>query len=141
MSKNLKPVTIKDFRELLEFAQQSHIAKNEPIPTPHKTSFDQISSCLQRPFQVVYGQVLYRGLVKKAAILYYFLIKNHLLENGNKRMANITLSRFCDKNGFNFDIPDDDYYMLSKTIASGTDKDESLLVIEASLRKYLKRID
>jgi death-on-curing family protein len=141
MSKNLKPVTIKEFRELLEVAQQSHIAKNEPIPTPHKTSFDQISSSLQRPFQVVYGQVLYRGLVKKAAILYYFLIKNHLLENGNKRMANITLSHFCDKNGFNFDIPEDDFYVLSKAIASGTEMDESLATIEASLKKHLVRLD
>jgi death on curing protein len=138
MSKKINQVLLYDFKILLSLAQESHLAKKEPIPTPHKNSFEQIESCLQMPFQVVFGKVLYRGFVKKAAILFYLLVKNHLLENGNKRMACLALSFFCEINGYNFDIDENSYYELSKNVASSTDKDESLSVIESSLRLYLK---
>lgn len=139
MSKKLYQVSLFQFRILLANAQDSHAAKNEPIPTPHKASFQQIESCLQMPFQVVFGSVLYRGFVKKAAILFYLLIKNHLLENGNKRMACLVLSFFCEINDYNFDIDEDSFYEFSKNVACSTDKDECLRLIESSLRRYLIR--
>jgi death-on-curing family protein len=81
--------------------------------------------------------VLYLGFIKKSAILFYLLIKNHYLENGNKRMACFTLSFFCEINGYDFDIDEISYYNLSKSVASSTDKNEALLLIEKELKKYL----
>ena len=138
MSKKLRRVSLDEFKLLLSIAQESHLAKKEPIPTPHRNSFKEIDSCLEMPFQVVFDKVLYWGFIKKASILFYILIKNHLLENGNKRMACITLSFFCEINGFNFDIDEQSYYELSKSVAASTEKDDSLLLIESSLKTFLR---
>ena len=129
-----------DFKILLEVAQKSHLAKKEPIPAPHNRSFEQIEYCLEIPFQVVFGKVLYAGFYQKAAILFYLLIKNHYLENGNKRMACFTLAFFCEINGYNFDIEEESYYNLSKTVASSIDKNEALRIIQLALKKYLEPI-
>lgn len=37
---------------------------------------------------------MYKGLIAKAAILFYLMIKNHPFENGNKRIALTTLLYF-----------------------------------------------
>ena len=56
-------------KELLSF--------NEPIPD-FSTRFPNIlESCLGAPFQTFSKKPLYRGLLGKAAILFYLLIKNH----------------------------------------------------------------
>ena len=138
MSKKVKQVSLDEFKLLLSLAQKSHSAKKEPIPTPHNNSLQQIDSCLEMPFLIVFGKVLYRGFVKKASILFYLLVKNHLLQNGNKRMACLTLSYFCEINGHNFDIDENSYYELSKYVASSTDKDDCLNFIESNLRIFLQ---
>jgi death-on-curing protein len=63
------------------------------------TDFDDheralLESALNNPRQTYEGKDLYPSLFKKAAILYYSLIKNHPFKNGNKRSATATLLAF-----------------------------------------------
>lgn len=77
-------------KELMEF--------NEPIPA-FQTRFPRIlESCLAVPFQKFDKKDLYSGLLSKAAILFYLMIKNHPFQNGNKRIAMTTLLVFLYKN-------------------------------------------
>jgi prophage maintenance system killer protein len=92
----LSSVKIEDFKLLLQEAQKSHIVKNEPIPELGN-DLSKIESSLRTPFQTFSGTDLYKGFEKKAAMLFYLLIKNHPLSNGNKRMACITLAFFAVK--------------------------------------------
>ena len=64
---------------------------DEPIP-PFATRYPgKLESCLINPFQTFDGKPLYRGLIRKAAVLFYGVIKDHPFVNGNKRMA-VTLT-------------------------------------------------
>lgn len=58
-----------------------------------------LDSALHNPQQTFGGRELYPTFAKKAAILYYGLIKNHPFKNGNKRAATAALLVFLYING------------------------------------------
>ncbi len=67
------------------------------------TKFDEherslLDSALNNPRQAFGGNDFYPTLTRKAAILYYSLIKNHPFKNGNKRTATVTLLVFLHIN-------------------------------------------
>ena len=67
---------------------------SEPIPD-FSTRFEHaLERCINAPFQSFGGKQLYPGLIKKASILFYLLIKNHPFQNGNKRIAMTTIFYF-----------------------------------------------
>jgi len=49
-------------------------------------------------FSKIDKKLLYHGLIGKAAILFYLLIKNHPFKNGNKRIAITTVLVFLSIN-------------------------------------------
>lgn len=70
----------------------------EPIPD-FSTRFPNIlESCIFAPSNKFGRKFLYKGLIEKAAILFYLMIKNHPFQNGNKRIAMATLFVFLFKN-------------------------------------------
>jgi prophage maintenance system killer protein len=75
-----------DFELLVNYAQERHSNKSEPIPK-FGSNTERLESCLNTPFQRFGGKYLYAGVLNKAAILFYLINKNHPLVNGNKRMA------------------------------------------------------
>jgi len=62
MSK-IRGITLPEFEYLLLYAQQTHEAKNEPIPQLQDSQIDQIDSCLKTPFQTFGGRYLYKGFL------------------------------------------------------------------------------
>src|SRR3989344_6228111 len=77
-------------QELMEY--------NEPIP-PFGTRFpERLESCLKTPFQTFNKKSLYPTIERTSAMLFYLLIKNHPFQNGNKRIAVITLLYFLNEN-------------------------------------------
>lgn len=112
---------------------------DEPIP-PFDTRFPhKLESCLGVPFQTFGRQQLYKGLLRKAAVLFYLLIKNHPFQNGNKRIAVTTLLVFLGKNGKWLKVDTTEFYNFAIWVASSppTVKDETLLAIEKFLKRYL----
>ncbi len=108
-----RAITLPEFIWLVENAQMTHYAKKEPIPLLLPTNYDRADSCLKTPFQTFGGRHLYQGFMRKAAVLFYLLNKNHVLSNGNKRMACLTLGYFCYINGKTLTIPSDRFYLLA----------------------------
>ena len=71
---------------------------DEPIPEFNTRFPNILESCLAVPFQRFSGKSLYKTINKKAAILFYLMIKNHPFQNGNKRIGVITLLYYLYKN-------------------------------------------
>jgi death on curing protein len=72
---------------------------DEPIPAFETRFPNVLESCLATPFQMFGGKQLYPGLVKKAAMLFYLIVKNRPFQNGNKRIAMTTMLLFLLNNG------------------------------------------
>lgn len=140
MSRRIVPVTISEYLEILELAQEIHKEKDEPIPSFQASKSNELDSCLKTPFTSYMGVLLYKGFIRKASMLFYLLCRNHVLVNGNKRLACLCLSWFCYKNHHNLEIPQDEFYNLAKetVLASEDDKAKTLKKIEKAILKYLQ---
>ena len=121
-------------QELMEYG--------EPIP-PFDTRYpDKLESCLQTPFQTFNRKSLYPTIVGKTAILFYLMIKNHPFQNGNKRVAVVTLYYFLISNGWELEAENLKLYELAKTVAASDpkDKDEVVRVIGNFVTKYSRKM-
>jgi prophage maintenance system killer protein len=58
-----------------------------------------MAACLCGVYQTFGGEELYPDLELKAARLFYTIIKNHPLLNGNKRVASLVLYEFLTRQG------------------------------------------
>lgn len=95
---------------------------SEPIPD-FGTRFPHVlESCLAAPFQEFGGKSPYRGLPGKAAALFYFLIKNHPFQNGNKRIAVVALLVLLFKNDKWLSVDNVELYNFAKWVASSPAK-------------------
>lgn len=115
-----------------------HLEWKEPIPE-FETRFPYaLEQCIYAPFQTFQGQ-LYKGLLAKASILFYLMIKNHPFQNGNKRVAVMTLLLFLGKNGKWLSISPQELYNLAKWVAASpaTVKEETVKAIERQLKTTL----
>lgn len=111
---------------------------DEPIPD-FSTRFPEVlERCLAAPQQTFRGE-LYSGLVEKAAILFYLLIKNHPFQNGNKRIAVTTLLIFLIKNGKWLKLDNQQLYNFSRWVAESDPavKDAVVQAIEKKLSDHL----
>lgn len=118
-------------KELLEF--------DEPIPD-FSTRFPNIlESCLAVPFQKFTRKDVYKGLIAKASILFYLLIKNHPFQNGNKRIAMTTLFVFLYKNQKWLKVDEKELYNFAVWVAQSPArlKDEVVQGIEKFLKTFL----
>ncbi|MBI2035666.1 MAG: type II toxin-antitoxin system death-on-curing family toxin [Candidatus Liptonbacteria bacterium] len=115
---------------------------NEPI-LDFGTRFPEVlESCLLVPFQTYARKNLYRGLINKAAILFYLMIKNHPFENGNKRIAVMTLLLFLYKNNAWIKVSDNALYKIAVRVAEGSpqEKDFYLNAVQGFLKENMVRI-
>lgn len=129
-------ITVKEVEYLAFKLAQETMSFNEPIPN-FSTRFPNIlESCLAVPFQSFGGKSLYSSLVSKASILFYLMIKNHPLQNGNKRIAMTTLFVFLHKNKKWIKIDIQELYNFIIWIAQSPPrlKDEVAKSIEKFLR-------
>jgi len=94
----MKTISIAEVEYLAFRLAKEKLEFNEPIPDFSSRFSNILESCLAVPFQKFTKKDVYSGLTKKAAILFYLMIKNHPFQNGNKRIAMTTLFVFLYKN-------------------------------------------
>lgn len=126
--------------EYLAFAlARKHLSFNEPIPDFSTRFPNVLESCLAVPFQSFSGRSLYRGLLAKAGILFYLMIKNHPFQNGNKRIAMTTLMVFLYLNDKWLIVDAQELYNFTiwVTISPASSKDETVKAIEKFLKTYV----
>lgn len=112
---------------------------NEPIPA-FSTRFPNIlESCLGTPLQGFSGKSLYHGLIAKAAILFYLMVKNHPFQNGNKRIAMTTLFVLLHKNKKWLKVDNQELYNFATWIAASPArlKSETVKAVEKFIKTYL----
>ncbi len=109
----------------------------EPIP-PFSTRFPaKLESCLAQPFQTFGRKEIYKGLIGKAAVLFYLLIKNHPFQNGNKRIAVTSLLVFLHKNSKWLKVGNQELYNFAVWVAESpaSVKDQTIEAIEVFIKK------
>ena len=78
-----------------------------------------LDSAVHRPQVTVYGDDAYPDFDQKAAVLLESLVRNHALNDGNKRIGWLATVVFYGLNNIDLEAPDDDAYELVIAMASG----------------------
>jgi prophage maintenance system killer protein len=128
-------LSVKEVEYIAFRLAQEIMSFNEPIPD-FSTRFPNIlESCLHVPFQSGFGRSLYKGLISKASVLFYLMIKNRPFQNGNKRIAITTLFVFLHKNDKWLRVDAQELYNFTVWIAQSPArlKNETVRAIEKFL--------
>src|SRR3989338_3297765 len=113
----IKSLSVVEVEFIAHRLAQELMDYSAPMP-PFDTCFpDRLESCLKTPFQKWEGKSLYAGIILKAAMLFYFMIKNHPFKNGNKRVAILTTLVFLSQNGRWLEVENLALYEFAKEIA------------------------
>lgn len=113
----IKEVSVKQVEIVAHDLARELMEWGEPIPAFNTRFPDVLESCLKTPFQKFEGKSLYRGIVGKGGALFYFMIKNHPFQNGNKRVAVMTLLYFLYRQSKWLDVDNDTLYRFANQVA------------------------
>lgn len=135
----MRNITLQDVEFIAFSLARQLMTFDENIPE-YCTRFPGVlESCLACPFQSFGGRPLYRGLIAKTSALFYFMLKNHPFQNGNKRIAITTLLVFLFINGKWLRVGLREFYDFSTRIAASdaTARSESEREIRAFIKSHL----
>ena len=132
-------ITIDNMQNIAHELARKTMSWDEPIPNFETRFPDILESCLATPFQKYGKKELYRGLIPKAAVLFYLLIKNHPFQNGNKRIAVTTLFLFLFLNNKWMRVDNIELYNFAVWVAQSNPrlKDETVKAIEKFINTYI----
>lgn len=135
----MKKITIREIEYIAFKIAKKTMEWNEPIPDFISRYPNILESCLAVPFQVFGGKKAYKGLIGKASILFYLMVKNHPFQNGNKRIAMSTLLMFLLFNKKWLKIDNQSLYNFAVWVAQSPSKlkKETVLGIERFIKEYL----
>ena len=135
----MKILTVAEVEYIAHRLARELMTWDEPIPDFGSRFPNVLESCLRTPFQTFGGRKLYKGLLGKAATLFYLMIKNHPFQNGNKRIAMTALFYFLMKNGRWLRVDEKELYNFAKWVAESNSKlkEETTRAIEKFLKTYL----
>ncbi|MDD3679175.1 MAG: type II toxin-antitoxin system death-on-curing family toxin [Patescibacteria group bacterium] len=115
---------------------------NEPIPDFGTRYPGKLESCLVQSFQTFGAKDLYPGIIKKASVIFYLMIKNHPFVNGNKRIAVATMITFLLINKKWLEVSNEELYEIAVWVAKSNPKvkDGVLLAIENFITRSIRII-
>lgn len=132
----MKTISLSEVEYLAYRLAKENLEFNEPIPEFSSRFPNILESCLAVPFQRFSKKEAYPGLISKASILFYLLIKNHPFQNGNKRIAVTTLLTFLYKNHKWLNVDNQEFYNFAVWIAQSPAKLKTEVL--AGIEKFLK---
>jgi len=135
----IKSLSIKDIEYIALRLAKELMTYDEPIPGFAARFPNILESCIIVPFQKFEKKSLYKGIVEKAAILFYLMIKNHPFQNGNKRIAMTTLFALLYKNKKWLKVDTKELYNFAVWVAESNSKlkAETVQAITRFLKTYL----
>ncbi len=135
----MRGLTVKEAEYIAFRLARQILSFNEPIPNFSTRFPNVLESCLATPFQTFTGKSLYPSLIEKASALFYFMIKNHPFQNGNKRIAITTLFVLLYKNKKWLKADTQELYNFTMWIAQSSPsfKEEALKAIQKFLKSHL----
>ena len=135
--RRIKRITITEVEYTAFSLAKELMTWNEPIPDFGSRFPNTLESCLAVPFQTYNKKPLYRRLTGKAAMLFYLMIKNHPFENGNKRIAVMTLIVFLGTNNKWLTVSHDNLYKIAVFVAESKPKERNIII--ENLNKFLEK--
>jgi len=138
----VKRITVKEVEHITFKMAQELLSFNEPIPNFLTRPPNILESCLATPFQTFGGKFLYPSFSTRVSMLFYFMIKNHPFQNGNKRIAMTTLFTFLFANKKWLIADTQELYNVTVWVAQSPPqfKDEVMKAIEKFLKTHIKEI-
>lgn len=135
----MKEITVAEVEYAAYRLAKEMLTWDEPIPDFNSRFPNVLETCLITPFQAFGKKVLYKGLIGKAAILFYLLVKNHPFQNGNKRIAMTTLFYFLYKNKKWLKVDNQELYNFAKWVAESNPKlkKETVKAAQKFIKTYL----
>lgn len=135
----IREITIETIRYTAHSLAKQTMEWNEPIPEFETRFPNVLESCIAAPFQRYNRKFLYQGLLGKASILFYLLIKNHPFQNGNKRIAVTALLVFLYLNKKWLKADETELYNFARFVAQSLPemKDQMIIAIENFIKKRL----
>ncbi len=132
-------LNISDIEYMAHRLAKETMTWSEPIPDFSTRYTNALERCIEAPFQSYDGKQLYPGLLKKASMLFYLMIKNHPFQNGNKRIAMTTLFLFLYNNKKWLKVDTRELYNFAKWVAESNSKlnEATVSAIETFLSAYL----
>ena len=139
----MKKITVKEVEYIAFRLAQEILAFNETIPNFSTRFPNVLESCLAAPFQTFTGKPLYSGLIDKASVLFYLMVKNHPFQNGNKRIAMTTLFVFLHKNRKWLKVDTQELYNFTMWIAQSPPKfkEETLQAIGKFIKIHIVKLE
>ncbi len=134
-----QPLTIIEVENVAYRLARETMDWSEPIPDFSTRFTNALERCVTQPFQTFGGRQLYPGLIKKAAILFYLMVKNHPFQNGNKRLAMTTLFYFLYRDEKWLKVDTQELYNFAKWVAESNPKlkKETVSAIETFIGTYI----
>lgn len=138
----LRRLSIADVEYVAYRLAQETMSWSEPIPDFSTRYSNALERCIDAPFQSFGGNQLYPGLLKKASILFYLMVKNHPFQNGNKRIAMATLFYFLFQNKKWLKVDDYELYNFARWVAESNPKlmTDTTNAIETFLTVYMVKL-
>lgn len=135
----MQAVVIEQIEHIAFRIAQKSYSFNEPIPDFSTRYPGILESCIKTPFQTFGGKELYFGFINKLAILFYLMIKNHPFENGNKRVAVLTMFFLLHEEGKWVKVDTQKLYNFAVWVASSPAeaKDEVVQYIVKFLKTHM----
>lgn len=133
----MKVISVAQVEEIAYQMARIQMDWDEPIPDFGTRFPGRLESCLVQAFQTFGKKDLYPGLIKKAAIMFYLLIKNHPFVNGNKRIAVTTTITFLLINKKWLKIEKEQLYNLAVWVAKSDPQGKEGVVL--AIQEILKR--
>lgn len=87
-------LTIEDIENICYEYAKAHLKHDEPIPSFNSRYPDKLETALFPPQKTFGNKLMYPTLEEQASVLFYSLNKLHPFENGNKRIASVSLFSF-----------------------------------------------
>jgi death-on-curing protein len=133
----MREIKISEVEHLAHRLARKHLSWDEPIPDFSTRYAGILESCLATAFQTYGKRSLYKTLDDKAAIIFYLMIKNHPLLNGNKRVAVTPLLVFLVLNDKWLSASPEELYQIAVEVAESNPRFKDGVVSE--IKKFVRR--
>jgi death-on-curing protein len=132
----VRQITLAEAIEVINLADE-YLKFDEPIGPINEKAMADLSSAISQPFASFDGKYQYHFLYQRAAALFYYVIKDHCLHNGNKRSAVLIMMVFLLLNGKDIQVSPKRLYELACSVAeSHRDNKDEVIRIVAKAIKY-----
>ena len=125
---DIKWLDLEEFEYLCFSLTRELMPFDEPIPDYSTCDTNLLDSALSSPKQTFDGKMLYPKFEQQAAILFYSLIKNHPFQNGNKRIAVMSLLVFLSLNHRWIKITPINLYKIARYVSESSREDRKKVI-------------